>query len=315
MSEEVSNEVSEPVVDSTSEEANAEVDVSSDEVSEGVESTEEVAETEAEESDEVQEEPTYEMVVNGEKLNLTINEMTELAQKGEGAARKFQEAAKLRKEAAAEKAAIQAAMQGSPEALFDLKIKSGQMSPDEMRQWIIQEAIKIADEPELTEEQRRMREMESELEKYRKEQEDNRKAQEDADFQAEVEKYKEEYSAKLSEAIKAGGLENDPTAVRRVAMAIQDSLDENGNPMMEIEDAISYVKSEERNSYKDFLAGLELDQLEQILGQEKMSKLRKTDLAKLANPESAQVEQPKETTPPKKVSSREGSLKDFLESL
>lgn len=315
MSEEVSSEVSEPIVDSTSEEANAEVDVSSEEVSEeGAESTEEVAETEAEESDEVQEEPTYEMVVNGEKLNLTISEMTELAQKGEGAARKFQEAAKLRKEAAAEKAAIQAAMNGSPQALFDLKIKSGQMTVDEMRQWVIQEAIKIADEPELTEEQRKMREMEAELEQYRKEQEDAKKANEEAAFQEEVERYKEEYSAKLTEAIKAGGLENDPTAVRRVAMAIQDSLDENGNPMMEMEDAIAYVKSEERNSYKDFLAGLELDQLEQILGQEKMTKLRKTDLSKLANPESVQKEAPKETAP-KKVGSREGSLKDFLESL
>ncbi len=311
MSEESSAEVSESVeVESAEVEVSEAADLSSEEVPE----SEEVAEAVEEAEEEIAEEPLHEIVVDGERVRLTMSEMTELAQKGKSSAQKFKEAAKLRKEAATEKAAIQAALQGSPEALFDLKIKSGNMSPEQLKQWIIQEAIKIAEEPELTPEQIKMQAMEAQLEQYQKEQARVEQEAKDAEFQAEVERYKEEYSGKLSEAIKAGGLDNDPTAVRRVAMAIQDSMDENGNPMMDIDDAIQYVKSEERNSYKDFLAGLDLDQLELILGQEKMSNLRKRDLSKLANPESA-GSVPQKPSSPRKAPSREGSLKDFLESL
>ena len=104
MSEEVSNEVSETEVDSTShEEANTEVELDS---GEELSKADGVASEEATES---VEEPRYEMVVDGERMELTISEMTELAQKGKASAKRFQEAAQLRKEAAAEKAAIQAA--------------------------------------------------------------------------------------------------------------------------------------------------------------------------------------------------------------
>lgn len=311
MSEESSVEVSESVeVESQEAEVSEVADLGAEEVSESEETTEEVEAAE----EEIAEEPLHEIIVDGEKIRLTMSEMTELAQKGKSSAQKFKEAAKLRKEAAVEKSAIQAALQGSPEALFDLKIKSGTMSPEQLKQWIIQEAIKIADEPELTPEQIKMQAMEAQLEQYEKEQARIQKENEDALFQEEVERYKEEYSGKLSAAIKAGGLENDPTAVRRVAMALQDSIDETGSPMMEIEDAIQYVKSEERGSYKEFLSGLDLEQLEQILGQEKMASLRKKDLSKLANPESAGTV-PQKPSPRVKPASREGSLKDFLESL
>ena len=311
MSEESSVEVSESVeVESQEAEVSEVADLGAEEVSESEETTEEVEAAE----EEIAEEPLHEIIVDGEKIRLTMSEMTELAQKGKSSAQKFKEAAKLRKEAAIEKSAIQAALQGSPEALFDLKIKSGTMSPEQLKQWIIQEAIKIAEEPELTPEQIKMQAMEAQLEQYEKEQARIQKESEDFKFQEEVERYKEEYSGKLSAAIKAGGLENDPTAVRRVAMALQDSIDETGSPMMEIEDAIQYVKSEERGSYKEFLAGLDLDQLEQILGQEKMASLRKKDLSKLANPESAGTV-PQKPTPRVKPAAREGSLKDFLESL
>jgi hypothetical protein len=311
MSEESSVEVSESVeVESQEAEVSEVADLGAEEASESEETTEEVEAAE----EEIAEEPLHEIIVDGEKIRLTMSEMTELAQKGKSSAQKFKEAAKLRKEAAIEKSAIQAALQGSPEALFDLKIKSGTMSPEQLKQWIIQEAIKIAEEPELTPEQIKMQAMEAQLEQYEKEQARIQKESEDTKFQEEVERYKEEYSGKLSAAIKAGGLENDPTAVRRVAMALQDSIDETGSPMMEIEDAIQYVKSEERGSYKEFLSGLDLDQLEQILGQEKMASLRKKDLSKLANPESAGTV-PQKPTPRVKPAAREGSLKDFLESL
>ena len=61
--------------------------------------------------------------------------------------------AQLRKEAAAEKAAIQAALQGDPQAIFDMKIKSGLMNSDEMNKWIIDQAIKLYEESELSPEE------------------------------------------------------------------------------------------------------------------------------------------------------------------
>lgn len=280
MLEEVSNEVSEEQVDSTSEEANTEVDLDSLEESETIEENAEVG---AEESEQ---ERKFEMVVDGEKLELTLEEMTILAQKGKGSAKRFQEAAQLRKEAAAEKAAVQAALQGDPQAIFDMKIKSGLMNSDEMNKWIIDQAIKLYEESELSPEEIERKKLQEELDRYRKQEEEDKKAKEQEAYQIEVEKYKQHYAAKFSDAIKSGGLENDPYAVRRIALAIQDSLDENGVPMMDIEDAISYVKNEEHSSYKDFLSNLDVDQIQKILGKDKLDKLRTKELKKLANPES-----------------------------
>jgi hypothetical protein len=282
----MSEEVSEVIEDSTPvEEAISDVESNEEVVLEEgqseVEETEEVAEP--------AEETLYSITVNGEQLEVTMEQMQELAQKGKASAHKFQEAARLRKEAAAEKEAIQKALQGSPEDLFRLKKQAGLMSDDEIRNWIIQEALKIAEEPELSPEELKMQEMQAELDRLKNKEKEEMEAKEQAELNAQVEQYKEEYAQKILSAIENNGLDSDPYAVRMVALAIQDSADENGVPMMDIDDAIEYYKDQERSTFNNFLSNLEIDRIEKLLGEEKISKLRQKDLAKIKNPEAKPV--------------------------
>jgi len=300
----MSEEVSEGIEESTpQDEAISEIEAS-EEQTELVEDSEEVAEPE--------EEPLYTITVDGESLDVTMAQMQELAQKGKSSARKFQDAAKLRKEAAAEKEAIQAALRGKPEDLFNLKKQAGLMSDDEIRNWIIQEALKIAEEPELSPEEMKMREMQQELDRLKKKEEDDLNAAEQSRMNAEVEKYQEEYAAKIVNAIENADLSDDPIAVRLVATAMRDSMDENGVPMMEVEDAIQYYKEQERGEFTSFLSNLELDRLEKIIGEDKLNMLRAKGLEKFKNPEAKPVDPFKSE---KKKSVEKESATEFFKNL
>ena len=113
MSEEVIS--SEPVVsDSTHQEASHETPETPS--SEGEEIVSEVIESAA---DEVEAAPQlHRLTIDGEDFELTMDQVIEYAQKGKASVKRFQEAAALRKEAEAERAAIQAALHGKPEDLF-----------------------------------------------------------------------------------------------------------------------------------------------------------------------------------------------------
>jgi len=257
-------------------------EVVSDEVveSEGVEASSEGAE-------EAQPEQTFTIKVDGEDLELNYEQMVEFAQKGKGAVKKFQEAAALRKEVEAERAAIQAALQGKPEDLFEMKIKAGLMSGEDLERWIIEKAIALAEREELTPEQRKQKEMEEELERLRSEKQREEQERAEAAHRAEVARYTEDFSNQIISAIEEGGLDRDPVTVQKVATIMSNSIDETGQITVTVSDAVNYLKSQERNSFREYLSGLDEDTLERILGEEKLNKLRAKDLQKIKNPIAA----------------------------
>ena len=305
----MSEEVSEEIEESTSiEEAISDIE-NGEEISEEIES-EEVAETEEEEA---APEPLYTITVNGEELELNMEQMRELAQKGKASAGKFQEAAKLRKEIAAEKEAMQAALRGSPEELLKLKIKSGHMTVDEARNWIIQQALAIAEEPDMSPEEIKMKEMQDKINKYEKEEEEKLARDEQIALDKEVEKYREDYTSKFMSAIESGGLDSDPMAVSSVARLMRESLDENGVPMVSVEDAVEYYKSEERSLFNDYLSNLDIDKLGKLIGEDKLGLLRQKDLEKIKNPEAKPVNPFSSEKPKSKVEKQ--SATEFFKNL
>ena len=250
--------------------------------SENVEVGAEPTEVENSESSDV--EPMFDIVVDGVTHSVTQSEALEWAQKGRSSHAKFQEAAKLRKEAAAEKAAVQAALSGDLDDLVELGIKAGLRKPEDIQNWILNKAKAILEEPELTPEQQKIREQEKKLKAY--EAAEKQKADEEAQatFQREVEQHQEKFSSEIVNAIKSKGLNNDPFTVQRVAQALLDTMDENGVIHSSVDDAIAFVKQSENNSFDNYISGLGLEDLERLVGADKMSELRKRDLSKIKNP-------------------------------
>ena len=281
MSEE--NISSEVVSDST---PSMEASLDSSEVQESEGTLEESGEVEtAVEVEESQpEQQMFSLTIDGEDLELTYDQMVEFAQKGKSSTKRFQEAAQLRKEVESQKKAIQAALQGKPEDLFKMKIDNGLMTGEDLEKWIIEKAIEIAERPELTPEQQRMMEMEKELEELRKAKEEQEKARKDAEFQAQVEEARENFSRDIMTEIQNGGLEADPFTIQQVASVLQSSIDHEGRITVSVRDAVEYVKGQERNSYKDYFKSRKLEELEALLGEDILKQIRTKDLEKIKNP-------------------------------
>lgn len=280
MSEE--NISSEVVSDSTPS-MEASLDSSEVQESEGTLEGSEEVET-AVEVEESQPEQLFSLTIDGEDLELTYDQMVEFAQKGKSSTKRFQEAAQLRKEVESQKKAIQAALQGKPEDLFKMKIDNGLMTGEDLEQWIIEKAIEIAERPELTPEQKRMMEMEQELEELRKAKEEQEKSRKDAEFQAQVEEARENFSRDIMTEIQNGGLEADPFTIQQVASVLQNSIDHEGRITVSVRDAVEYVKGQERNNYKDYFKSRKLEELEALLGEDILKQIRAKDLEKLKNP-------------------------------
>jgi len=309
MSEE--NISSEVISDSTPIEA-ASSDSSEIQASEGtLEGSEgqEIA-TEVEES---QPQQTFSLTVDGEDLELTYDQMVEFAQKGKSSVKRFQEAAAMRKEIEAERAAIQAAIQGKPEDLFNMKIQNGLMTGEDLEKWIIEKAIAIAERPELTPEQQRMMDMERELEELRRAKEEQENQRRTAAFEAQKEQYREQFSRDIMSAIEDGGLEADPYTIQRVALTLQNHIDETGNLRVSVRDVVDHIKHEERNLFNDYLSNLELDRIEKLLGEDKLKKIRAKDLEKLKNPVAKPTSKVEDVL--NKPKAKPASMSEFFKNL
>lgn len=308
MTEEAS--VSESVVDSTQE-------ASQEPVSEEVVS-EQSGEGELAGEESVIEEVApqlYELKIDGEVVQVTLDEMTALAQKGKASTKKFQEAAQLQKQIAAEKAAIQAALQGKPEDLFALKMKAGNMSKDQYREWVIQQALQIAEEEEMSPEEREREEMRRRLEEYERKEKEAEEAKKNQAFEAEKEKYREEFSSQIMDAINNGGLEPDPLTIRKVASVLESSIGVDGQMSISVADAVEYVKEQDGSALINYINSLDEDKLMKVLGNDRLGKLRAKDISKLQNPE-APIQSEDSTSQPSspKKKKEKISAKDFWAS-
>ena len=275
-----------------------------------LEVSEEVSEDNLEVTESAAAPQLFELKVDGQVLHLTQEEVIELAQKGKSSVKRFQEAAQAKKEIAAERAAIQAALHGRPEDLFDMKFKAGLMRPEDLEQWIIQKAIELADREELTPEQRKMKEMEDELNRYKAQKEEEEQKTRTESFHREVERAKEDFSTKILNEINSGGLEASPFAIQRVASVLRDSMDDQGNITIEVADAVQYVKEQEHGSYNEYIKSLEVDRLESLFGEEKLKKIRSKDLEKLKNP-AGKAKSPFASSAPKPATQKVSATEFF----
>lgn len=219
----------------------------------------------------------YEVKVDGESIKVTLDEMMKGFQLGSAAHKKFQEAARAQKEARQ----LEEMLKTNPiEAAF----KAG-VSPQAMRELMEKYLYDQIKYEELSPEQREL----EDLRRFKAEQEQQRQAQKEqeqkAQQQKEIEYYQTQYVASYEAALQKAGIPKSETAVSRIAQIQLDAL-ENGWEMP-VEMAVDQFASEQRSLVDKYIESLTEDQVEQVLGKDRLKAIRKKELAKLKNPVSS----------------------------
>lgn len=200
-----------------------------------------------------------------------LEQIKQMAQKGEGADQKFQEAAKIQKQM---------------NAFLELM----QQDPIRALQELGHDPDKIAE----THMQRRIEEMQKspeqlELEKLRKQIEDEKKARETLEeekFRAEQERIQEEYSRKLdveiTDALESSELPKSAYVVKRLAENLMIGLEK--NPDITVADVLPIVEKQIKGEIQQMFGAMPEEVVEKILGEDTSNRLRKRRLNKMKKP-------------------------------
>lgn len=256
---------------------NESVDESAEEVSEEIEASAEEAP--------VKEEPKksskkkYTPKVNGRQMEVEIDpeneeEMLKYIQKALAADQKFQEAASLRKNVeylVNELKSNPRAILSHPEFGIDLK---------QFAQEILNEEI---EEMKKTPEQKELERLKKELEvKTKREQE-----LEEARREAEMEKLREQsfkqFDDELTDALSKSSLPKSPYVVKRIADTLIEAVNL-GYTDASVYDVLPIVEQQISGEIQNMFASAPEEVLEQLIGKNNMTRLRKNRLSKMKKP-------------------------------
>jgi hypothetical protein len=200
-----------------------------------------------------------------------IERLKEMAQKGEGADRKFQEAAALRKQM---EAFVQLMQDNPIEAL-----KRIGHDPDALAEKHMQARI---DEMQKSPEQLEREALQKELEDLRKERERIEQEKVQAERQAAQEAYSRQLDNDITEALDKSTLPKSPLVVKRIAEYLAAGLQK--NPKISVKDVMPIVERQVQKDVRDMFGKMSEDMIEQIIGKEFIDKVRKKRIAKMKNP-------------------------------
>lgn len=300
----VSDGVVEPTISeevATTEEVSQEGEIETD-----IEETEEYSPERENSSDEGEESAPedsdkYEVTVDGEKLMLTREELMKGFQLGAASHKRFQEAAKARKEAEAALSKIkenpleafieaggdQAAFRALVEDYLLKEIEYDKLSPEEKE---------LNDLRRYKEEQEIMRQQEAQ-----------RKQEELSNQEAEM--YRKQYMDQYTNALTDAGVPASEKAIQFIAKAQLDAME--AGYEMPLDLAIQYYKEEQNNSINSYLSSLPAEQLVNVIGKDRMKEIRRQELAGLKNP----VSKKKSGEPAREETKESLSASEFFASL
>ncbi len=238
--------------------------------------------------------------------DMDIDALREMAQKGEGADQKFQEAATMRKQM--EK--FVELMQNDPiKAMTELGL-----NPDDVAEMHMQKRI---EEMQKSPEQ-------LELEKLRAEIEAERQAKEELEkekFEAEQQRIQDEYARQLdneiSDALNGSELPKSPYVVKRVAENLMIALEKDSNAS--VSDIMPLVQKQIKQEIRDMFGVMPEDIIEQFIGEDVSTKLRKRRIKKMKKAPNTEVKatgksEIKAAQDAAKKEDKPTSAKDFFKS-
>ncbi len=248
----------------------------------------------------------FKIKVDGQEIEVKREEMVRLAQMGKAGQKAMQEKAELQKSMAS---FIQA-LKDNPGLVLaeDLGIDITELAQ--------QTLAKKFEEEAKSPEQRRVEEMEAKLQKYEREQKEREEKREKDEFDAEVSKYEQELESQVTDAFTQSGLPRKPVFLKRMADLLEGAYERN----LDVSPAkiAKLIKEDWINETREALAAFDDDALENTLGGDMLTRLRKSQLKKAraavpsakVNTSAASI---KVEEKPKKVEKL--SMKDFLKGV
>jgi hypothetical protein len=237
--------------------------------------------------------------VDQNEVEMSESEVIALAQKGQGAEKRFQEAAQMRKEA---EAVVKFLRENPREAMKQFGIDVRKFSEDVLMEHLTEQS--------LTPEQKKQRDTDTELKKYR----DREKAETERQQKELTAKQEQElvqhYTKTFSEALEASGLPKTNETVARMAR-YQQQANRKGYEVPPA-DLAKLVRSDYEAEQKALYSNLDGDKLMEVLGKDIVSKLSKAQIAKLkaGQPTHTKVA-PQKKVQDKAVSTSKQSTQDW----
>ena len=236
-------------------------------------------ETVLKETPKVEEKPVskkYTVVINGREEIVDESTLLRGYQRQKAANELFEKASVLRKEAEAkEKLAKE-----NPIEFF----KKLGLNDDQITKLAEDHIASKLKHDMLSDDERKLKEKESELEVYRQREKEREDTEKNTTFEAQKQKLRDEYDKQISSAITKAELPPHPMIVARVAYYMREAL-KNGLQDITPEDGIDMVKRELTDQFIYLFRDYDdIAKLEKIIPKEFFNRLRQYDLSKLKNP-------------------------------
>lgn len=216
----------------------------------------------------------YKVKVAGQEREMTLDELRQQATLAMGAQARFEEAARLRKEADAAREAL-------------LKDPAGYLreqgwTQEQLYALAEKQVLQQIEEERLTPEQRRIRELEAKLQETESAKEAARKAEEEAAIAQQEQEYSQRLVGELKDAFKKTGLALDDSLHLTGVIKFLQGARAAGEDV-NVAEAVEYVRHEMQERTNQFLNSMQGDQLLRYLGPQVLERIRKADIARIKN--------------------------------
>lgn len=247
----------------------------------------------------------YQIKVNGKVMNVSIDELRALAQKGIGAESKFSEAARIREQTEAFRKRLK---EDPIAALTDpsLGLEFDKIAQDHLFKKIQRE--------QLSPEQRELAELREKLKASEDEKMKTLEAQKAQEHEALVQHYNEQHERDIMGAMEQGKLPKTPQTVSRFARYMLEGLTR-GITLKPV-DLIEIVRNDYLGEIGSLFGTSEGDQLLQMLGEPVLKKIREAELKKIQSGREPRIVTPgKSFAPSNDGQTQKQDSKSWLETL
>ena len=219
----------------------------------------------------------FKVKINGAEQELDESEIVRLAQLGKSAYKKFEEAAAERKKVESFKNGLKS---NFVDTLKKMAPELG-LDPSQVRQMVEDYLVDQIKLEQMTPDQRKNYNIEQEL-KSLKEKEHYRNQEEEARQAMTLqERYSKEYDIKFTEALKGMNIPKTPFTVSRMATYMTQAI-ENGYDLDPL-DAAKLVHEDYKNDIKSTFEGMSGEQILALIGDQSAQKIRQYDVSKIQN--------------------------------
>ena len=312
---EVSSEVSETSEVNTADavESQEQVEPTQTEEAEGVEASEETTQEEEAQAD--PDDQVFEVVIDGQPVQTTLKEMKKHFGTLTSSHNRFEQAANKLKEAQALEEKTQQwkekLLQNPFQALMEANLPA-----DAIRQHYEEVVWQLLQQDQMSEEEksalRQKKESEELKRKYEellKQQEEEKSRREQEMFEQKVAKQQQSFTESISKGLEEAGVPVTAESIRHVAQKLHTAIQNNYE--LDISDAVSVYKQDLNKHLMNQLSGLGEDALLEVIGQDRLNKIRKKEINKI---QESVPSKPKASSG-KKVSKEDLNASNFFDSL